>query len=71
MDFNLADGIAVLERTSAMRTAALNEGDVQRMQAWAGQSAALGSALPAGEKVRALWEARGGFWAESLCVGVP
>jgi nitronate monooxygenase len=42
--------------TSEMRAAAQREGDVQRMQAWAGQSAALGSALPAAEKVHTLWE---------------
>jgi nitronate monooxygenase len=40
--------------TAPMRAAATALGDVQRMQAWAGQSAALGSARPAAELVRAL-----------------
>jgi nitronate monooxygenase len=34
-----------------MREAASNESDVQRMQAWAGQSAALARAEPAPEVV--------------------
>jgi nitronate monooxygenase len=38
-----------------MRDAAGREGDVERMQAWAGQSAALARAAPAGEVVRELW----------------
>ena len=42
--------------TAAMRSAGQKEGDVERMQAWAGQSAALASAEPAGEYVRRLWE---------------
>jgi len=42
--------------TAAMRAAAQKEGDVQRMQAWAGQSAALAPARPAAEVVRDLWE---------------
>jgi nitronate monooxygenase len=42
--------------TRAMRAAAEKTGDVHRMQAWAGQSAALGPVQPAAEKVRALWE---------------
>ncbi len=42
--------------TAAMRAAASREGDIERMQAWAGQSAALARAEPAGEVVRALWE---------------
>jgi nitronate monooxygenase len=41
--------------TQAMRDAAGKEGDVERMQAWAGQSAALARAVPAGEVVRDLW----------------
>lgn len=41
--------------TAAMRAAALKEGDVARMQAWAGQSAALAEAAPAAEVVRRLW----------------
>lgn len=42
--------------TAAMREAAGQAGDVQRMQAWAGQSAALGRAEPAGDVVRRLWQ---------------
>ena len=42
--------------TRAMRTAAQKDGDVQRMQAWAGQSAALGRSGPAAESVRTMWE---------------
>ena len=34
----------------------MQEGDVERMQAWAGQSARLARAEPAGEVVRSLWE---------------
>ncbi len=41
--------------TAAMRAAAQKEGDVHRMQAWAGQSAALARAEPAADLVRALW----------------
>jgi nitronate monooxygenase len=39
-----------------MRTAAQKEGDIQRMQAWAGQSAALAKAEPAADVLRRLWE---------------
>lgn len=42
--------------TAAMRADALEVGDVERMQVWAGQSAALGAALPAADLVRHLWE---------------
>lgn len=42
--------------TAAMRSAAGRDGDVERMQAWAGQGAALARAEPAAEVVRALWE---------------
>jgi nitronate monooxygenase len=42
--------------TAAMRAAGQKAGDVQRMQAWAGQSAALAKALPAAELMRQLWE---------------
>jgi nitronate monooxygenase len=42
--------------TAAMRAAAVKENDIGRMQAWAGQSAALAKALPAGEVVRAFWD---------------
>jgi len=41
--------------TAALRQEALRTGDVQRMQAWAGQSAALARAEPAGDVVRRLW----------------
>lgn len=41
--------------TAPMRTDAGRTGDVQRMQAWAGQSAALARVEPAGETVRRLW----------------
>ena len=41
--------------TAAMRGAALKEGDVQRMQVWAGQSAALARAEPAAELVARIW----------------
>jgi len=42
--------------TAPMRDAAARAGDVQRMQAWAGQAAALARPEPAGEVVRRLWE---------------
>jgi nitronate monooxygenase len=42
--------------TAAMREAATKEGDVQRMQVWAGQSAALARAEPAEDVVNRLWE---------------
>jgi nitronate monooxygenase len=46
--------------TQAMRERAAREGDIDRMQAWAGQSAALARAEPAAELARDLWEgARG------------
>jgi nitronate monooxygenase len=38
-----------------MREAALREGDLQRMQAWAGQAAALARAEPAADLVRRIW----------------
>jgi nitronate monooxygenase len=41
--------------TSRMRSAAQKDGDVQRMQAWAGQSASLAQAKPAGELLAELW----------------
>ncbi len=41
--------------TSAMRESAQKAGDVERMQLWAGQSAKLGRAEPAGEIVPQLW----------------
>ena len=42
--------------TAAMRAAGQREGDVGRMQAWAGQSAPLAPAEPAGGLVRRLWD---------------
>jgi nitronate monooxygenase len=42
--------------TAAMRAAAQKEGDIQRMQAWAGQSAALAEAAPAAEVLRRAWD---------------
>jgi nitronate monooxygenase len=39
-----------------MREAATKAGDVQRLQAWAGQSAALARAEPAEDVVNRLWE---------------
>jgi nitronate monooxygenase len=41
--------------TAAMRDAGARAGDVHRMQAWAGQAAAMARAEPAGEVVRRLW----------------
>jgi nitronate monooxygenase len=42
--------------TGPMRAAGQRAGDVQRMQAWAGQSAALARAEPAAALVRSFWE---------------
>jgi nitronate monooxygenase len=42
--------------TAGMRAAGQKEGDIHRMQAWAGQSAALAKAEPAGELARRIWE---------------
>lgn len=42
--------------TQAMRDAAVKHNDIGRMQAWAGQSAALAQAEPASEVVRRLWQ---------------
>ncbi|MET7243604.1 nitronate monooxygenase [Methylobacterium sp. EM32] len=42
--------------TQAMREAAVKEGDLARMQAWAGQAAGLARAVPAGEVVGEIWE---------------
>ena len=42
--------------TQAMRDAATKAGDIDRMQAWAGQAAAFAQARPAGELARALWD---------------
>lgn len=42
--------------TAAMRDAGGRAGDVHRIQAWAGQAAAMARPEPAGEIVRRLWE---------------
>ncbi|HYM17919.1 MAG TPA: nitronate monooxygenase [Micropepsaceae bacterium] len=49
--------------TAPMRTDALKNGDLRRMQAWAGQSAALAVAEPAADMVARLWSG-----AEALLV---
>ena len=41
--------------TAAMRDAGTRAGDIDRIQAWAGQSAALARVAPAGELASALW----------------
>jgi nitronate monooxygenase len=41
--------------TRGMRTQAVKGNDIERMQAWAGQAAALAQARPAGELTTALW----------------
>lgn len=41
--------------TQAMRTAALKDDDVERMQAWAGQAAHLATTEPAADYVRRIW----------------
>jgi nitronate monooxygenase len=43
--------------TQAMRDAATKAGDIDGMQAWAGQSAGLAAARPAGDIARDLWDA--------------
>jgi nitronate monooxygenase len=42
--------------TQAMRDAAVKANDIERIQAWAGQSAGLATPEPAGEIVRRIWE---------------
>jgi nitronate monooxygenase len=42
--------------TAAMRAVAQKEGNIHLMQAWAGQSAALARAEPAGKLARDIWE---------------
>jgi nitronate monooxygenase len=51
--------------TAPMRAAAAKAGDVERMQAWAGQSAALARAAPAGEITREIWAAARGVLGEA------
>jgi nitronate monooxygenase len=45
--------------TAAMRKKAVAAGDLQRMQAWAGQSARLARKEPVGERVTRLWREAG------------
>jgi len=47
--------------TTALRDAAASTADIQRMQLWAGQSAAMSRAIPAGDLVREIWEAADGL----------
>jgi nitronate monooxygenase len=42
--------------TQAMRDVGIRENDIERIQAWTGQSANLAKAKPAGDVVRQLWE---------------
>lgn len=42
--------------TAAMREAALRDNNIAAMQAWAGQSAAMAQAKPAGDVVHRLWD---------------
>jgi nitronate monooxygenase len=42
--------------TQAMRDAAIKDNDIERIQAWAGQSASLAKAHVAGDVVRQLWD---------------
>jgi nitronate monooxygenase len=42
--------------TAAMRAAAQQDGNVNRMQVWAGQSAAMAKALPAADLLGRLWD---------------
>jgi nitronate monooxygenase len=42
--------------TAAMREAAAKANDIEKMQAWAGQSAGLARAEPAGQIVQRIWE---------------
>ena len=42
--------------TAALREEAVASGDLDRMQAWAGQSAGLARQAPAGEVIRSIWD---------------
>ena len=42
--------------TAAMREAAAKANDIEKMQAWTGQSAGLARAEPAGQIVQRIWE---------------
>jgi nitronate monooxygenase len=52
--------------TAAMRNQAQGAGDVERMQAWAGQSARLARAEPAGKVVQDIWDGAQVAWVERL-----
>jgi nitronate monooxygenase len=52
--------------TATMRQDGQKAGDVQRMQAWAGQSAALARAEPAADLARRIWED-----AQAILGGAP
>ncbi|MGI9410296.1 MAG: nitronate monooxygenase, partial [Hyphomicrobiaceae bacterium] len=52
--------------SQAMRDEANKAGDIDRMQAWAGQSARLSRAVPADQLVTEIWEQ-----AEQLLGRVP
>lgn len=53
--------------TAAMRADAVRRADVNAMQAWAGQGAALARAEPAGNVVQGMWDdARALLPAESV-----
>ena len=47
--------------SSALRESGTTAGDIHRMQAWAGQSAAMTRAVPAGEVVKEMWELADGL----------
>ena len=44
-----------------LREAGTAAGDIQRMQAWAGQSAAMAKSSPAGDLVRGMWDEADGL----------
>jgi nitronate monooxygenase len=46
---------------SALRESGTKAGDIHRMQAWAGQSAAMSRAIPAGEVLKEMWELADGL----------
>ena len=49
--------------TGAMRQQAVQANDISRLQAWAGQAAALSRAGPAGDIVQQLWQDAQGMLA--------
>ena len=52
---DLLEGIAAAT-TTVLRLAGAKAGDHHRMQVWAGQSAAMGKTIPAGQMIRAIWD---------------